>query len=66
MFTIHCTTTNTEQASITVLLFTISSYQDMHGGEIGLVVDCEWSEALSDKVEDKNAAARRLDFQLGW
>lgn len=49
-----------------MLLFTISSYQDMHGGEIGLVVDCEWSEALSDKVEDKNAAARRLDFQLGW
>ncbi|KAK6136365.1 hypothetical protein DH2020_029895 [Rehmannia glutinosa] len=41
-------------------------YKDSQGGQIGLVVDCEWSEALSDKVEDKNAATRRLDFQLGW
>ncbi|KAF5741574.1 beta-glucosidase 42 [Tripterygium wilfordii] len=41
-------------------------YQDKQGGQIGLVVDCEWAEANSDKIEDKNAAARRLDFQLGW
>ncbi|KAK6156426.1 hypothetical protein DH2020_010674 [Rehmannia glutinosa] len=41
-------------------------YKDTQGGQIGLVVDCEWSEALSDKVEDRNAATRRLDFQLGW
>ncbi|KAL2549353.1 Beta-glucosidase 42 [Forsythia ovata] len=41
-------------------------FKDKQGGQIGLVVDCEWSEALSDKLEDKNAAARRLDFQLGW
>ncbi|PIN14108.1 Beta-glucosidase, lactase phlorizinhydrolase [Handroanthus impetiginosus] len=41
-------------------------YKDKQGGQIGLVVDCEWSEALSDRVEDRNAAARRLDFQLGW
>ncbi|CAN6563225.1 unnamed protein product [Malus baccata var. baccata] len=30
------------------------------------VVDCEWAEANSDTIEDKVAAARRLDFQLGW
>lgn len=29
-------------------------------------MDCEWAEALSDKEEDRSAAARRLDFQLGW
>jgi len=30
------------------------------------VVDCEWAEAFSDKLEDKVAAERRLDFQAGW
>ncbi|ESR61776.1 hypothetical protein CICLE_v10015030mg [Citrus x clementina] len=41
-------------------------YKDKQGGNIGLVVDCEWAEANSDKIEDKSAAARRLDFQIGW
>ena len=40
--------------------------QDNQGGQIGLVVDCEWSEASSNKTEDKAAASRRLEFQLGW
>ncbi|XP_061373672.1 beta-glucosidase 42 [Gastrolobium bilobum] len=43
-----------------------SKYKDKQGGQVGLVVDCEWAEANSDKTEDKSAAARRLDFQLGW
>ncbi|KAL6338495.1 hypothetical protein AAG906_020592 [Vitis piasezkii] len=43
-----------------------NKYKDKQGGQIGLVVDCEWAEAFSDKIEDKVAAARRLDFQLGW
>ncbi|RYR44067.1 hypothetical protein Ahy_A08g040441 isoform C [Arachis hypogaea] len=43
-----------------------SKYKDIQGGQIGLVVDCEWAEANSDKIEDKSAAARRLDFQIGW
>ncbi|KAL8055343.1 hypothetical protein ABFX02_04G049600 [Erythranthe guttata] len=43
-----------------------NKYKDKQGGEIGLVVDCEWSEARSDSIEDRNAATRRLDFQLGW
>ncbi|OVA10665.1 Glycoside hydrolase [Macleaya cordata] len=41
-------------------------FKAQQGGEIGLVVDCEWAEAFSDKMEDKDAAARRLEFQLGW
>lgn len=43
-----------------------SKYQDLQGGQIGLVLDCEWAEAYSNKIEDKVAAARRLDFQLEW
>ncbi|PIA29605.1 hypothetical protein AQUCO_05800026v1 [Aquilegia coerulea] len=41
-------------------------FKAQQGGEVGLVVDCEWAEAFSDKMEDKIAAERRLDFQLGW
>ncbi|KAJ0713225.1 putative beta-glucosidase [Helianthus annuus] len=40
--------------------------KDLQGGEVGLVVDCEWAEALTDKEEDIAAAARHVDFQLGW
>ncbi|KAI7725119.1 hypothetical protein M8C21_005151 [Ambrosia artemisiifolia] len=43
-----------------------TKFQDLQGGEIGLVVDCEWAEALTDNEEDIAAAARRIDFQLGW
>ncbi|KAG6497034.1 hypothetical protein ZIOFF_044919 [Zingiber officinale] len=40
-------------------------FKDTQGGLIGLVVDCEWAEPFSDKLEDKLAAERWLDFQLG-
>ncbi|KAL8166225.1 hypothetical protein V2J09_007724 [Rumex salicifolius] len=43
-----------------------NKYQEKQGGQIGLVLDCEWAEPLSDKSEDQIAAARRLDFQIGW
>ncbi|CAL1355769.1 unnamed protein product [Linum trigynum] len=41
-------------------------YKEKQKGQIGLVVDCEWAEANSNTPENKAAAARRLDFQLGW
>nr|CAD1834985.1 unnamed protein product [Ananas comosus var. bracteatus] len=41
-------------------------FKATQGGEVGLVLDCEWAEAFSDKEEDKIATERRLDFQLGW
>lgn len=41
-------------------------FKGNQGGEIGMVVDCEWAEPYSDKLEDRVAAQRRLDFQLGW
>ncbi|KAI4323457.1 hypothetical protein L6164_023060 [Bauhinia variegata] len=43
-----------------------SKYKEKQGGQVGLVVDCEWAEANSDKIEDISATARRLDFQIGW
>ncbi|KAJ3678167.1 hypothetical protein LUZ60_001970 [Juncus effusus] len=41
-------------------------FKNIQGGEVGLVLDCEWAESLSDKIEDQIATKRRLDFQLGW
>ncbi|CAO2837470.1 unnamed protein product [Amaranthus hypochondriacus] len=41
-------------------------YKEVQGGQLGLVIDCEWAEAASESIEDINAAARRLDFHLGW
>ncbi|KMZ63156.1 Beta-glucosidase, family GH1 [Zostera marina] len=41
-------------------------YKVEQGGQIGLVADSEWSEPFSDKNEDKQAAQRHLDFNLGW
>ncbi|PON45551.1 Glycoside hydrolase [Trema orientale] len=43
-----------------------NKYKEKQGGQVGLVVDCEWAEAKTDRIEDQKAAARRLDFQLGW
>ncbi|KAJ8746839.1 hypothetical protein K2173_003845 [Erythroxylum novogranatense] len=43
-----------------------TKYQDKQGGQIGISVDCEWAEPNTSKVEDRAAAARRLEFQLGW
>lgn len=41
-------------------------YKEKQGGIIGITVDCEWAEPLTDSLEDKDAAQRRLEFQLGW
>jgi beta-glucosidase/6-phospho-beta-glucosidase/beta-galactosidase len=41
-------------------------FKAAQGGEVGLVVDCEWAEPFSEKAEDQIAAQRRIDFQFGW
>ncbi|KAJ4810412.1 Beta-glucosidase [Rhynchospora pubera] len=41
-------------------------FKATQAGEVGLVVDCEWAEAFSNKPDDVIAAARRLDFHFGW
>lgn len=49
-----------------ICYFTVMIFQEKQGGQIGLVLDCEWAEANSEKFEDKLAVSRRLEFQLGW
>eukprot|EP01018_Ginkgo_biloba_P014657 Gb_10041 [translate_table: standard] len=43
-----------------------TKFQDKQGGVIGITVDGEGAEPFTDAVEDKAAAQRRLEFQLGW
>ncbi len=41
-------------------------YQHRQGGQIGLALNCDWREPLTDSPEDKAAAQRALEFYLGW
>lgn len=36
------------------------------GGKISMALNMDWSEPLTDSQEDKAAAQRRRDFDLGW
>lgn len=35
-------------------------------GEVGITVDCEWGEPLTNSTEDIEAAQRHNIFQVGW
>lgn len=41
-------------------------FRVQQGGKIGLALDSEWAEPLTGSLEDKEAAQRHLEFQLGW
>ncbi|KAH7426037.1 hypothetical protein KP509_11G082200 [Ceratopteris richardii] len=41
-------------------------YKADQGGVIGITVDGEWAEPLTDSDDDKEAAQRRMEFQIGW
>ncbi|CAM6128866.1 unnamed protein product [Calypogeia fissa] len=41
-------------------------FQAEQKGEIGMTVECEWGEPLTDSQEDIQAALRHVIFQLGW
>ncbi|GLT68475.1 hypothetical protein SLA2020_407010 [Shorea laevis] len=41
-----------------------SKYKDKQGGQVGLVVDCEWAEANSDKLKIKMLQQDVLIFSL--
>jgi beta-glucosidase len=41
-------------------------YQTVQKGRIGIPLNCDWREPLTDKKEDIEAAQRALEFYLGW
>lgn len=42
------------------------NYQHKQKGRIGIPLNCDWREPLTDKNEDIEAAERALEFYLGW
>ncbi|KAI5414650.1 variant 2, Beta-glucosidase 46 [Lathyrus oleraceus] len=43
-----------------------NKYQTEQGGEIGIVISCNWYEPLSDSEADKLAAKRAQSFTINW
>lgn len=41
-------------------------FQPTQKGQIGLSLNCDWREPLTDSPEDKEASQRALEFFLGW
>lgn len=41
-------------------------FQQQQKGQIGITNNCDWREPLSDRLEDRAAAQRSLEFFVGW
>uniref|UniRef100_A0A2C9K7J0 Cytosolic beta-glucosidase n=1 Tax=Biomphalaria glabrata TaxID=6526 RepID=A0A2C9K7J0_BIOGL len=43
-----------------------SNFKGKYGGSVGITLDIEWKEPLTDSVDDSLAADRAIQFKLGW
>ena len=41
-------------------------WQSTQGGMLGMALDCEWGEPLTNSGADTEAAERHVQFQMGW
>lgn len=41
-------------------------FKEKQGGSIGIALNTGWMEPMTNSTEDRAAAARALDFSLGW
>lgn len=41
-------------------------WQARQGGLVGISLDCEWGEPMTNSEADRDAAQRHVLFQLGW
>ncbi|CAL1532660.1 unnamed protein product [Lymnaea stagnalis] len=43
-----------------------NNFKAKYGGSVGITLDIEWKEPLTDSVDDSLAADRAIQFKLGW
>ncbi|CAG5136706.1 unnamed protein product [Candidula unifasciata] len=42
------------------------NFKNKYGGNVGITLDIEWKEPLTDSLKDAIAAERAIQFKLGW
>ncbi|BFZ09306.1 hypothetical protein BsWGS_12345 [Bradybaena similaris] len=42
------------------------NFRDKYGSKLGITLDIEWKEPLTDSLEDAIAADRAIQFKIGW
>ncbi|GFN90101.1 lactase-phlorizin hydrolase-like [Plakobranchus ocellatus] len=43
-----------------------NNFKSLYGGQVGITLDIEWKEPLTNSLADSLAAERAIQFKLGW